>query len=130
MVNSSREENGRLKKGVVLNPKGRNQYDAARERLAKIREEIGLSLSDHPDYPNMTNEAALEAAMWRRAIDGDSAFAKLLKDRTEPAVTKHEVDLPGADAAALADRLSGHADRKRSNGADRSDDSAGEAGAG
>ena len=81
------------------------------------------------EIDGMTRGEAIAYATVHRAMAGDEKMLPHVLDRVWPKVTKHEVDLPGADAAALTDRLSSHATRKRSNGADRSDDDSREAGA-
>ena len=73
----------RLRPGSVLNPTGRNQFDTRRERLNALTERIGKEVEGGCGG---TREERLVRGIWRRAQNGDAAFAKLLLDRIWPAV--------------------------------------------
>ena len=73
----------RLRPGSVLNPAGRNQYDSRRARLDAITDQIAGEVEEGCEG---TREERLIREMWKRAQDGNAAFAKLLLDRVWPAV--------------------------------------------
>ena len=81
------------------------------------------------EIDGMSRGEAIAYVTVRRAMAGDEKMLPCVLDRVWPKVTKHEVDLPGADPAALAARLTAGAHRRRTNGEDRSDAPAGKAGA-
>ncbi len=88
----------RLRPGSVLNPTGRNQYDSRRARLDAITEQIAGEVEEGCEG---TREERLIREMWKRAQDGNAAFAKLLLDRVWPAVKSVEVGTPAPDMESL-----------------------------
>lgn len=115
----------RWKPGQSGNPAGRAKKKTFKELVEDLLDTATVELEGEP----INCRYAVAGRLIELLLMGDRAAMIAYLDRVWPKILKHEVDLPGADAAALADRLSGHAARKRSNGADRSDADTGEAGA-
>lgn len=113
------------KPGQSGNPKGR----AKKKTFEQLVEDLLDTATVELEGESINCRDAVAGRLIELLLIGDRAAMTAYLDRVWPKILKHEVDLPGADAAALADRLSGHATRKRSNGADRSDDDSREAGA-
>ena len=99
-----------IKPGEVRNPKGINQYTYR----ADAEKHLDEWCADHG--------RELVRVIANAARDGKPWAAKLLLDRVLPAVTKHEVDVLGADAFGLGDALATAAKSKRINGDDRDPD--------
>jgi hypothetical protein len=94
------------KPGESGNPAGINQYTyrtRAEQDLEEWCREFGRDL-----VRKIANEAKA----------GKPWAAKLILDRVLPAVTKHELEIPGADPIGLFDALAAESKRKRSNGHD------------
>ena len=89
----------RLRPGSVLNPAGRKQYDSRRARLDAITEQIAGEVEEGCEG---TREERLIREMWKRAQDGNAAFAKMLLDRIWPEVKSVEVGtLPPVEMSTL-----------------------------
>ena len=103
-----------IKPGEVRNPKGKNQYTYRRDFERWFAEEC------------KSRGRAGMTALFDQWEEGESRAQQFVMERAMPAVQKHEVDIPGADPSALAARLTPLAPKRRTNGADRSDDPPGE----
>jgi hypothetical protein len=111
--------------GEVRNPSGINQYTYRKDAEATF-ERLLRSVADRGE---MTVAEAILTDLVEMGQGKDKWAIDRVLERILPAVTKHEVDLPGADPAALAARLAPSTSRSRTNGEDRSDAPAGKAGA-
>jgi hypothetical protein len=99
----------RLRPGSVLNPAGRNQYDSRRARLDAITDQIAGEVEEGCEG---TREERLVREIWKRAQDGNAAFAKLLLDRVWPAVKSLEVGTPAPDFESLEAALDRFRERR------------------
>ena len=111
------------KPGEVRNPNGYNQFTYKRD----AEQTFDRLLRSPSEHPGMTVAAAILSDLIVMARERDKWAIDKVLERILPAMQSHEVHFPGADAAALTDRLSGFTARKRTNGADREHDASGEA---
>lgn len=77
-----RDAKGRIKKGQVLNPKGRPRKN--RGFTDKLREQGNLV-----DDKGVTQNTRLAEEMWRKALNGDLKAAQMIYDRCEGTPTQH-----------------------------------------
>jgi hypothetical protein len=107
-----------FKPGQSGNPNGRPKQVSFEAQVAQI-------LDERIPNTDKTKRETLARVFVDEMLKRNGAMIREYLAREWPAVQKHEVDLPGADPAALADRLASVATKRRTNGADRSDDAAG-----
>ena len=99
-----------VKPGEVRNPKGVNQYTYREDAERDLAEWCKVYGSD------------LIEKLCDEAKAGNDKMMKLALERILPAVTKHEVAVPGADPAGLAAFMLERTAPRRANGHDRTDE--------
>lgn len=107
-----------IQPGEVRNPKGVNQYTYREDAERDLAEWCKIYGSD------------LIEKLCDEAKRGNDKMMKLALDRILPAVTKHEVAVPGADPAGLAAFMASLTPDRRANGHDRTDEHPGTNGSG
>lgn len=71
-----RDKNGKVKKGSVLNPKGRPRKGTALTDLLR-------AIGEEKNADGVKNKTLLARKLWEMAIEGNERAAKIIYDRCE-----------------------------------------------